>query len=76
MPLPTTQQKQAAAVLANIAEALEEVAFQEAGESDDLAVLDACSYLLRLAGRISEISLLKRHGQTCYPKVNSPEIPF
>lgn len=76
MPVPTAQQKLSAAVLSNIAEALEELAYTEAGEADDSAVLDVCSFLIRIAGRVNEISLLKRHGASWFQKPTETEIPF
>jgi hypothetical protein len=62
MPIPTPHQKVAAAVLSNIAEAIDEIAYTEAGECDQQDVLNACAALLLLAGRISRRSLYLRHG--------------
>lgn len=62
MAVPTIQQKLAAGTLTNIAEAIEEIAYTEAGECDHQDVLNACAQLLIIAGKCARRSLFLRHG--------------
>lgn len=76
MPVPTIQQKQAAAVLSNISDGLEEIAFTETGESDAHEVLDICAAMLTLATRAQRLSLYMRHGYTPTKSDSSSDTPF